>query len=242
MPIMKFDFSDQIAIITGAAGNLGVAVARAFRGAGAKLALIDLSSDRFPNLYPDFAQSPDYFFAPPTDSADPGAVALAVDEIKRRFGRIDILINTVGGYRAGTSLHETPVGDWEFMVGLNARSVFVTCQAVIPQMLSQNQGRIVNVASRAALRGDAGHAAYSASKAAVVRLTESMDAELKDRGVNVNCVMPSIIDTPQNRTAMPDADFGKWVSPEAVADVILFLASEGARAIHGAAIPVYGSS
>jgi NAD(P)-dependent dehydrogenase (short-subunit alcohol dehydrogenase family) len=237
---MKFDFAGQVATITGAAGNLGAAVARAFRSAGAKLALIDLSSERFPNLFPEFAQAPDLFFAPPTDVADIAAVTLAVDEIKRRFGRIDILINTIGGYRAGPPLHETPLADWEFMLGLNARSVFVMCQAVIPQMLGQNHGRIVNVASRAALSGDAGHAAYSASKAAVVRLTESMDAELKDRGVNVNCVMPAIIDTPQNRVAMPDADFGKWVAPEAVADVTLFLASEGARAIHGAAIPVYG--
>jgi len=237
---MKFDFAGQVATITGAAGNLGAAVARAFRSAGAKLALIDLSSERFPNLFPEFAQAPDFFFAPPTDVADLAAVTLAVDEIKRRFGRIDILVNTIGGYRAGTPLHETPLADWEFMLGLNARSVFVMCQAVIPQMLGQNHGRIVNVASRAALGGDAGHAAYSASKAAVVRMTESMDAELKDRGVNVNCVMPAIIDTPQNRVAMPDADFGKWVAPEAVADVILFLASEGARAIHGAAIPVYG--
>jgi NAD(P)-dependent dehydrogenase (short-subunit alcohol dehydrogenase family) len=239
---MKLDFAGQVAVITGAAGNLGAAVARAFRSAGAKLALLDLSSDRFPNLFPDFAQSPDCFFAPPTDGADPGAVTQAFDEIKRRFGCIDILANTIGGYRAGTSLRETPLEDWEFMLSLNARSVFVICQAVIPHMLSQNHGRIINVASRAALRGDAGHAAYSASKAAVVRLTESMDAELKDRGVNVNCVMPAIIDTPQNRAAMPDADFSKWVSPEAVADVILFLASEGSRAIHGAAIPVYGLS
>ena len=239
---MKFDFNGQVAIITGAAGNVGAAVAHAFRSAGAKLALIDLSTDRFPNLFPNLAQSPDFFFAPPTDVTDPGAVALAIDEIKRRFGRIDILVNTIGGYRAGTPLHETPLGDWEFMLGLNARSVFVMCQAVIPQMLSQNRGRIVNIASRAALSGDAGHAAYSASKAAVVRLTESMDAELKDRGLNVNCLMPAIIDTPQNRAAMPNADFGKWVAPEAVADVILFLASEGARAIHGAAIPVYGRS
>src|SRR5262245_45311687 len=242
VPIMKFDFNGQVAIITGAAGNLGGAIARAFRSAGAKLALIDLSSDRFPTIFPDLARSPDCFFAPPTDGADPGAVALAVDEINRRFGRIDILVNTVGGYRAGLSLHETPLNDWEFMLGLNARSVFVMCQVVIPHMLSRNYGKIVSVASRAALSGDAGHAAYSASKAAVVRLTESMDAELKDRGVNVNCVMPAIIDTPQNRAAMPDSDFGKWVAPEAVADVILFLASEGARAIHGAAIPVYGRS
>jgi NAD(P)-dependent dehydrogenase (short-subunit alcohol dehydrogenase family) len=239
---MKFDFTGQVAIVTGAAGNLGAAVTRAFHSAGAKLALIDLSSDRFPILFSELAESPDCFFAPPTDGADTGAVMTAVDEIKRRFGRIDILINTVGGYRAGASLSETPLGDWEFMLGLNARSVFVMCQAVIPQMLGQGHGKIVSVASRAALYGDAGHSAYSASKAAVVRLTESMDAELKDRGVNVNCVMPAIIDTPQNRAAMPDADFGRWVAPKAVADVILFLASEGARAIHGAAIPVYGRS
>src|SRR5215831_19207186 len=105
---MKFDFSGQVAVVTGAAGNLGVAVARAFRGAGAKLALIDLSSERFPNIFPYLAQSPDCFFAPPTDGADPGSVALAVDEIKRPFGRIDILLHTVGAYPAATSLHPPP--------------------------------------------------------------------------------------------------------------------------------------
>jgi len=255
---MKFDFTNRVVVVTGAAGNLGAAVARAFRNAGASLALVDRSSDRLPNLFPDLANSPDCFFTPPTDVTDPGSVALAVEEIKRRFGHIDTLVNTAGGYRAGSPLHETPLSDWEFMLGLNARSVFVMCQAVIPQMLGQNHGQsqgqsqgqsrgqsrgwIVNVASRAALSGDAGHAAYSASKTAVVRLTESMDAELKERDINVNCVMPGIIDTPQNRAAMPGADFSKWVAPEALADVILFLASEGARAIHGAAIPVYGRS
>jgi len=239
---MKFDFTDRVVVITGAAGNLGVAVARAFRNAGAKLALVELAPDRLPNLFPDGPNSPDCFFAPPTNVTDPSSVAPAVEEIKRRFGRIDTLVNIAGGYLAGAPLHETPLSDWEFMLNLNARSVFVMCQAVIPQMLSQSSGRIVNIASRAALSGDAGHAAYSASKTAVVRLTESMDAELKERGVNVNCVMPGIIDTPQNRAAMPGADFSKWVAPEAIADVILFLASEGARAIHGAAIPVYGRS
>lgn len=239
---MKFDYTDQVAVVTGAAGNLGVAVARAFQNAGASLALIDHSPGRLANLFPDLANSPDHLFTTPTDVTDPASVARAVDEIISRFGRIDILVNTAGGYRAGTPLHETPLGDWEFMLNLNARSVFVMCQAVIPHMLGRRQGRIVNVASRAALSGDAGHAAYSASKAAVVRLTESMDAEMKESGVNANCVMPGIIDTPQNRAAMPAADFTKWVAPESIAHVILFLASEGARAIHGAAIPVYGRS
>src|SRR5262245_56621283 len=239
---MNFDFTGQVATVTGPAGKLGCAVPRAFRPTGWSLASIDHSPDRLPSLLPRLADSSDHFFTRPTDVTDPASVDRAVEEIKRRYGRIDILVNTAGGYRAGAPLHETPLNDWEFMLNLNARSVFVMCQAVIPQMLSQRRGRIVNIASRAALGGDAGHAAYSASKTAVVRLTESMDAELKESGVNVNCVMPGIIDTPQNRAAMPKADFSKWVAPEAVADVILFLASEGSSAIHGAAIPVYGRS
>jgi NAD(P)-dependent dehydrogenase (short-subunit alcohol dehydrogenase family) len=237
---MKFDFSNRVVAITGAAGNLGVAVARAYQNAGARLVLVDRSSDRLPNIFPDLAKSPDHLFAPPTDVTDPGSVATAIEKACRHFGRIDALVNTAGGYRAGTPLHETSLDDWEFMLNLNARSVFVVCQAVIPHMLRQNHGRIVNLASRAALAGDAYHAAYSVSKTAVVRLTESMAAELKDYGVNVNCVMPGMIDTPQNRAAIPDADFSRWVAPAAIADVILFLTSDGARAINGAAIPVYG--
>ncbi len=239
---MKFDFTDRVVAITGAAGNLSVAVAHAFHSAGAKLALIDRTSSRLPNLFPHLANSPDHLFAPPTDVTDPGSVAAAVEEIIRRFGRIDALVNIAGGYRAGAPLHETPLSDWDFMLNLNARSVFVVCQAVIPHMLRQGDGRIVNIASRAALSGGAYSAAYSASKTAVVRLTESMDAELKDYGININCVMPSMIDTPQNRAAIPDADFSRWVAPEALADVILFMSSDGARAIHGAAIPVFGRS
>ncbi len=239
---MKFDFTNRVVAITGAAGNLGVAVARAFQAAGAQLALIDRTTDRLPHLFPDLATSPDHLFAPPADVTDPDSVAAAIEEIARRFGRIDVLINTAGGYRAGTPLHETSLGDWDFMLNLNARSVFVVCQAAIPHMLRNGYGRIVNVASRAALGGDAYTAAYSVSKTAVVRLTESMDAELKEYGINVNCVMPGMIDTPQNRAAIPDADFSRWVAPEAIADVILFLSSGAARAIHGAAIPVYGKS
>jgi NAD(P)-dependent dehydrogenase (short-subunit alcohol dehydrogenase family) len=237
---MKLDFTDRIVAITGAAGNLGVAAARAFQSAGAKLALIDRSSDRLPQLFPDLAASPDHLFAPPTDVTNAESVKAAIDAALARFGRIDVLVNTAGGYRAGTPLHETSLEDWDFMLNLNARSVFLTCQAVIPPMLRQNYGRIINISSRAALGGDAYHAAYSVSKTAVVRLTESMAAELKDYGINVNCVMPGLIDTPQNRAAIPDADFSRWVAPDAIVDVILFLACDGARAIHGAAIPVYG--
>jgi NAD(P)-dependent dehydrogenase (short-subunit alcohol dehydrogenase family) len=233
---MRFDFSNRVTVITGAAGNLGAAVARAFNSAGSKLALVDRTPGR--KLLPDLANPVDHLLTAPTDITDPQSVARMFDEVHQRFERIDILVNTVGGYRAGTPLHETPLSDWDFMLNLNARSVFITCHEVIPHMLRQGYGKIINVASRAALVGEANHAAYSASKSAVVRLTESMAAELKDSGINVNCVMPGIIDTPANRAAMPGGNFSKWVSPDAVADVILFLASDAARAIHGAALPV----
>lgn len=239
---MKLDFTDRVIVITGAAGNLGVAVANAFSSAGAKIAFVDRTPGRLQEIIPGLAGTANHFVAPPTDVTDQNSVAATIEEIFNRFGRIDALVNTAGGYRAGTPLHETPIGDWDFMLNLNARSVFVACQSVIPHMLKQGYGKIINVASRAALSGDAYHAAYSVSKTAVVRLTESMAGELKNAGLNVNCVMPGLIDTPQNRAAMPDSDFSKWVAPEAIADVILFLASDGARAINGAAVPVYGRS
>jgi NAD(P)-dependent dehydrogenase (short-subunit alcohol dehydrogenase family) len=158
------------------------------------------------------------------------------------FGRIDVLAHTVGGFRAGTPLHETLLATLDFMLNLNAKTVFITNQAVIPHMLRQGAGKIINLAARAGLQGQSNLAAYSASKAAVIRLTESAAAELKQSGINVNCVLPGTIDTPQNREAMPDADFSRWVKPESLADVILFLASDAARDIHGAAVPVYGRS
>ena len=200
------DFTNRVVAITGGAGNLGMAVAKAFSDAGARLALIDRSPGKSAEA---FSQLGEHMIAPPTDVTDLNSVAASVQEIINKLGRIDVLVNTAGGYRAGTPLHETPIGDWDFMLNLNARSVFVMCQAVIPHMLRQGYGKIVNTASRAALSGDAYHAAYSVSKTAVVRLTESMAGELKDTGLNANCVMPGMIDTPQNRAAMPDADFSK---------------------------------
>ena len=147
-----------------------------------------------------------------------------------------MLVNTVGGYRAGAPLHETDIETWDFMLKLNARSIFIASKKVIPHMLDQGSGKIVNLAARPGLAGQAGMAAYSASKAAVVRLTESMAAELKAQGINVNCIIPGTIDTLPNREAMPDADFSAWVTPESLANVILFLCSHAARDIHGAAV------
>ncbi len=234
----SFDFTDHVVIVTGAAGNLGQSVARAFYDAGANLTLVDRAQDRLPHLYPDLADSPDHFLATSVDLTDVEAVEGMVAGAIDRFGRIDSLINAAGGYRAGVPVHELSLADWDFMLNLNARTVLILSRAVAPHMIRQQRGRIVNVAARAALKGGAGMAAYSASKSAVVRLTESMGAELREEGINVNCVLPSALDTPQNRQAMPQADFSQWLSPAALADIILFLASDAARALHGAAITV----
>jgi NAD(P)-dependent dehydrogenase (short-subunit alcohol dehydrogenase family) len=130
----------------------------------------------------------------------------------------------------------------DFLFSLNARTTFIASQAVIPKMLEQGKGKIVSVAARSGLAGGKNMSAYSAAKAAVIRLTESMSAELKLQGINVNCVLPGTIDTPQNRTDMPNSDHSRWVKPASLADVILFLASEAARDVHGAVVPVYGRS
>jgi NAD(P)-dependent dehydrogenase (short-subunit alcohol dehydrogenase family) len=229
-------------MITGSAGNLGLAVARAFLDAHASLVLIDRAPDRLAHLFPELVNSEDHFLAQSVDLTDANAVAETVDEALRRFDRIDVLINAAGGYRAGPSVDATPLEDWDFIFNLNARSIFITSRAVIPAMRRQRHGQIINVASRSALRGEANAALYSASKSVVVRLTESMAAELRDAGVNVNCVLPGIIDTPINRKAMPNGDFSRWVQPEALAEVIAFLASDAAREVTGAAVPVYGRS
>ena len=140
----------------------------------------------------------------------------------------------------GHPVHETPENVWELMLDLNAKSVINVARAVVPKMLAAGRGKIVNVGAVAGLVGKMNMGAYSAAKSAVIRLTESMSAELRNKGVNVNCVLPSIIDTPQNRADMPGADPRRWVAPEALAEVILFLSSDAARAVHGAAIPVTG--
>jgi len=237
-----FDFQNQVVMVTGATGNLGSALARAFREAGARLALVDRHTELLEKTFPDLIDVPQCLLARCADLTNPDDVQTVVAQTIERFGRLDVLVHTVGGYRAGTALHETPLATLDFMLNLNAKTVFITNQAVIPHMIRQGSGKIVNLAARPGLQGRANMAAYSASKAAVIRLTESAAAELKRYGINVNCVLPGTIDTPQNREAMADADFSEWVKPQSLADVILFLASHAARDIHGAAVPVYGRS
>ncbi len=231
---------DLVVIITGAVGNLGSATARVAREAGAKTVLVDRSPDRLREAFPELAGSRDHLLAGGVDLSDFASLAKLMENTLAQFGRVDALVNTVGGYRGGKPVHETDPADWDFLFNVNVRTALNCCRAVIPQMLKQQRGKIINIASRDGLTGSAGYAAYSASKSAVLRLTESLSAELKASNINVNCIMPGTIDTPQNRTAIPGADFSKWVEPGAIAEVILFLLSDASRAITGAAIPVYG--
>ena len=237
-----FNFSGQTVMVSGATGNLGRAVAQAFNAADANLVLIDRGRDRLARQFPELQSSPKAHFANEVDATDPEAVASAVSATVDRFGRLDVLVNTVGSYRGGKPLVEAALEDWDFLMQINARSMLVPARAVIPRMLEQGSGKIVSVAARAGLAGAAEQGMYSTSKSAVIRLTESLAAELRDANINVNCVLPGTIDTPENREQMPKSDFSRWVAPEAIADVILFLACDAARAVQGAAIPVYGRS
>jgi len=236
--MVRFDFSGKIALITGATGALGRVVARQFYDAGATLALTSTDEQKLHQLFADLALNPDHLLIGGVNLSDPVQAEAAVQQMVQRFGRIDILVNTVGGYKGGVPVHQTSVEDWDSMLTLNARVAFIISRAVIPVMLQAGGGKIVHVAGRAALAGSAGVAAYAAAKSAVVRLTESLAAELKEHHINVNCVLPGTIDTPANRAAMPDADFSRWVRPEAIGEVIMFLCSPAARALHGVAVPV----
>lgn len=226
-------------MITGAAGNLGRAVAVAFAQEAANLVLVDLTRASLELAFGTEART--MHFAP-TNLLDATQVQACVDAALGRFGRIDVLCNLAGGFRMGDPVHETADSTWDFLLDLNARTLLHTARAVVPAMLGQGGGRIVNVAAYAARQGQARMAAYCVAKDAVIRLTEAMSAELRDKNINVNCVLPTIIDTPENRAAMPDADPTRWVDPQDLARVIQFLASDGARAVHGAALPVTGLS
>ena len=234
------NLQNKVAIVTGAVGNLGTATANLFQQVGAKTVLVDRSHDRVREAFKNIADSPDHLLAGGVDLSDAGSLGKLVEQTLAKFGRLDVLVNTVGGYRGGKPVHEADLADWDFLFNVNVRTTLLCCRAVIPQMLRQSRGTIINVASRDGLSGSAGYAAYSASKSAVLRLTESLASELKASDINVNCIMPGTIDTPQNRAAVPNADFNKWVEPAAIAEVILFLASDASRAVNGAALPVYG--
>lgn len=233
------DFSNKTVLITGAAGNLGAAVAEVMSARGARLALLDLRRD---GLVQRYGQATDRRLLLPVNLLQPAEVQEAVQAAQAQWGRIDVLCNLAGGFRMGPPVHETQDRDWDFLMDINVRTLLNMVRAVVPGMLASGGGSIVNVGAQSALRGAAHMGAYTASKGAVIRLTESMAAELREQNIRINCVLPSIIDTPENRAAMPEADPARWVSPQDLAQTIAFLASDAARAVHGVALPVSGLS
>ncbi len=240
--MIELNFQDKVVFVSGAGGNLGSAAAKLFLASGANLILVDFSPDTLGELFPEQLNSDQHLVFQGIDVNNPDSLNQILEKMMARFGKIDVLVNTIGGYQGSAPIHETSSDTWDQLFDLNARTAFNLSKAIIPLMLNARSGKIIHVAARAGIKGSAGQAVYSAAKGAVIRMTESMAQELKFDGINVNCVLPGTIDTPQNRAAMPDADFNRWVSPDAIAQVILFLASNSARGINGASIPVYGQS
>ncbi len=220
----------QRIVVTGAFGTLGAAVVQAALSAGAQVAAIDRVS------VPATLAAAHGFGG--VDLADAKEAKRAIDAAAEALGGVDALVNIAGAFRWET-LANGDLDTWDLLYRINLRTVVAASMAAL-QHLPDGRGRIVNIGANSALKAGAGVGAYTASKAGVMRLTESLAEELKPRGITVNALLPSIIDTPPNRADMPDADFDRWVKPEQLAEVIVFLLSDAASAITGALIPVTG--
>lgn len=235
---MKIDFAGKVALVAGGAGGLGRAVSLAFLDEGAKVVVPYRSEKEFAELRRAAAGRESQLIGRAVDVLDEAALAKLVDEI----GRIDVLVNTVGGYVGGVELWKLAPADFDRMLNLNLRTGYLLARAVVPGMLKRGSGAVVNVSAKAAVDHGAGASAYAASKAASLAMMDSLAADTRGTGVRVNSVLPSIIDTKTNREAMPDARFDVWPKPEDIAKVILFLASDAAKVVLGAAVTVYGDS
>jgi NAD(P)-dependent dehydrogenase (short-subunit alcohol dehydrogenase family) len=239
---MSARFEKRVALVAGGTGGLGRAVTLAFLEEGATVAVTFRRQEELDTLKKLAGANVARLESFAVDVTDEAAVRQLVEKILAKHGRLDALVNTVGGYASGVKLWELETKVFEQMLALNLRSGYALSRAAVRAMLKQGRGAIVNVASRAAFDHEAGAAAYAASKAAAVAMLDCLAAEVKGSGVRVNSILPSIIDTEANRKAIPKADFAKWPKPEDIARVILFLCSQDAKVIHGAAIPVYGDS
>jgi len=224
---------NKVVLVTGANGGLGTYVTEAFLRSGARV----IGTARKIQAS-DFAAG--NFAAIPGDLSNENGARALVKQTIEKFGKLDIVVHTVGGFAGGTSVGETDEATFDRMLDLNLKSLFYILRAALPELLKTGDGRVIGVGSRAALEPGTGVGAYSASKAAMVSLMKTVAQEHKASGLRANVVLPGTIDTPANRKAMANADFSKWVRPEAIADLILWLAGDAGREVNGAAIPIYG--
>jgi NAD(P)-dependent dehydrogenase (short-subunit alcohol dehydrogenase family) len=225
----------KIVLVTGANGGLGTAVTQAFLDIGAKV----VGSARY--IQQAVFASANFIAIPADISTGTGAKAL-IDQVVQKFGRLDVLAHTVGGFAGGQAVTETDDGTFQQMLDLNLNATFYLLRAAIPVMRKSGQGRIIAIGSRAAEEPGAGVGAYSASKAAMVSLIRTVAIENRDVGITANVILPGTIDTPANRKAMPKGDLSTWVHPENIASLMVWLASDAAKDVNGAVIPVYGSA
>jgi NAD(P)-dependent dehydrogenase (short-subunit alcohol dehydrogenase family) len=239
---MNQRFSEKSVLVAGGTGGLGRAVSLAFLGEGAKVVVTYRNQKEMDELKRIGDANSQSLAGHRVDVTDEAAVGQLVQNIADEYGNPDVLVNTIGAYAGGAKLWEADPGEFDRMLTLNLRSGYTLLRAVVPAMVKQGRGAIVNVASRAAVDHAGGAAGYASSKAAAVAMMDSLAADLKGTGVRANSILPSIIDTEANRRAMPNADFAQWPKPDDIARVILFLCSDDARLIHGASVPVYGDT
>jgi NAD(P)-dependent dehydrogenase (short-subunit alcohol dehydrogenase family) len=233
----SFDFDGKVALVTGASGALGSAVAEAFRDAGATVAAADIvePDDEDALLDPEGAI---HFYQ--GDFTDEGDVERVVEEVVADHGRLDYLANIAGTWRGGDPIDETDADTFDFLFDVNLKTMFLASKHAVPH-LRETEGAVVSVSARSSLEGGEGDGIYRATKAGVRLLTETI-AEENLGTVRANAVMPSVIDTPRNREMMSSSDFSKWVTPGQIANVIMFLCSDAAEVTSGAAVPVYGEA
>ncbi len=234
---VNFDLDGSVVMVTGASGALGSSIVERFAAAGATVAAVDVVAPGSDDAQLDPETEYEFYEADLTDEAD---VERVVDRIIDDHGRLDHLCNIAGTWRGGSPIDETPVEEFDLLFDVNLKTMFLTSKHAIPH-LRETEGAIVSVSARSSLEGGEGDGPYRASKASIRLLTETI-AEENVGTVRANAIMPSVIDTPMNREMMPDADHGKWVDPADIAEVVLFLCSDGAGVTSGAAIPVYGEA
>lgn len=232
--------NNKVVLITGATGALGNTTAKVFSHANAILALTGRSQKKLEALQPAFSSIECIINA--ADLCNEEETQTLVDKVIEVYGHIDVLLNIAGGFDMGKRVHELSGDDFNKMFNMNFVSTLNTCKKVIPHMLKQGTGKIINISARAATEGKGKMAPYCISKSAVVTLTESLAAEHKNNDININCVLPGTIDTPTNRNDMPNADFSTWVPTEDIANTMLYLSSDLSASVNGAIVPVYGKS